>query len=512
MSYSYEQRKRSGKPQISPPEQASVPGPDLDALKAGAAMPTAAQKGTPFDLDAAMKAKMERAFGDLSSLKLYRSQAVADAGAEAVAQGDEIAFAPGKTDFHTRSGQERLGHELSHVISQRSGQVRGSGFLNNAALEARADREGAMAAAGEQVYGGAVMPLSSASAASAAGPMQAKRDNGAAAWAADKERHKGDIETMLDMPEDDPDAPAKRPWEYTREELEANRFNPGNSKDLAAKQLSVDQADSPQDAYKMFSNVSVGSGKGTMVDKEGEEWDPTEVDPKLFKAKLKNMQRMIQDYPELEGKIGNMEQNTSFGTSMSTGPSLGGGNKANITYNPAQDKQGFFGSILRFFIRKKEKISGFSAAPTEYDGTHEMGHVINSMILKQKDKNKAINDWSENLTADNMVYMALQNPKVLPKDKRGKVYWKKDNESKDYPFWQIDFGKTDMKKLGLTSGYGGTNAAEFVAEAFADVYAHGADARPASIELLKRYEKVRGNLWKNNKRVQKQLNRGKKKT
>ena len=32
-----------------------------------------------------------------------------------------------------------------------------------------------MAAAGEQVYGGAVMPLSTASAAPAAGPMQAKR-------------------------------------------------------------------------------------------------------------------------------------------------------------------------------------------------------------------------------------------------------------------------------------------------------------------------------------------------
>ena len=156
MSYSYEQRKRSGKPQISPPEQASVPGPDLDALKAGAAMPTAAQKGTPFDLDAAMKAKMERAFGDLSSLKLYRSQAVADAGAEAVAQGNEIAFAPGMANFTTRSGQ-----------------VRGQGFLANSALEARADREGAMAAAGEQVYTGPVtQTLSDASPSpAAAGPM-----------------------------------------------------------------------------------------------------------------------------------------------------------------------------------------------------------------------------------------------------------------------------------------------------------------------------------------------------
>ena len=89
-------------------------------------------------------------------MKLYESQAVGEAGAEAIAQGNEIAFAPGMANFSTRSGQERLGHELSHVMSQRSGQVRGQGFLADSALEARADREGAMAAAGQQVYTGLV--------------------------------------------------------------------------------------------------------------------------------------------------------------------------------------------------------------------------------------------------------------------------------------------------------------------------------------------------------------------
>ena len=49
--------------------------------------------------------------------------------------------------------------------------------MNDSALEARADREGLMAARGESVtpgHGGAAAPLSSSSAASAAGPMQAK--------------------------------------------------------------------------------------------------------------------------------------------------------------------------------------------------------------------------------------------------------------------------------------------------------------------------------------------------
>ena len=176
MSYIYDQRKRPQGQKNTAPEPAA-PGPDLSALMTGAARPTAAQKGTPFDLDAAVKARMEHAFGDLSAVKFYKSRAVGDAGAEAMAQGDEIAFAPGMADFSTKTGQERLGHELSHVMSQRAGRVRGQGFLASSALEAQADREGAMAAAGEQVYSGPVThALSSASPSPAvAGPMQAKR-------------------------------------------------------------------------------------------------------------------------------------------------------------------------------------------------------------------------------------------------------------------------------------------------------------------------------------------------
>ena len=178
MSYTYDQRKRPQRPDQAGPRQTAAPGPGMESLMAGTARPTAAQKGQPFDLDAAIKAKMENAFGDLSAVKFYRSQAVGDAGAEAIAQGNEIAFAPGMADFSTKAGQERLGHELSHVMSQRSGQVRGSGFLNNASLEARADREGAMAAAGKQVYAGPVSHALSGAAPSpmAAGTMQARRD------------------------------------------------------------------------------------------------------------------------------------------------------------------------------------------------------------------------------------------------------------------------------------------------------------------------------------------------
>ncbi|MBQ6235264.1 MAG: DUF4157 domain-containing protein, partial [Clostridia bacterium] len=174
MTHSYEQRKpaqRQEAPKRRPtdPAQGSV-------TAFGAAPSSFGASGSPVDLPGAIREKFENAFGtDLSAVRLYRSQAVADAGAQAVTMGEKVAFAPGMLDFSSRSGQTLLGHELSHVVSQQRGEVTGSGFLNDPALEARADREGAMAAAGQQI----AMPtaaISSATAASASGPMQAKKD------------------------------------------------------------------------------------------------------------------------------------------------------------------------------------------------------------------------------------------------------------------------------------------------------------------------------------------------
>ena len=174
MSYTYAQRKRAE--DAAAQKDAAPAQPSIEALRSGAAQPTAEQMGHRVDLPDAMRAKMEESFGaDLSAVKLYESQTVADAGAKAVTRGSDIAFAPGMLDFTSFSGQALLGHELSHVVSQARGEVTGGGYLNDYSLEARADREGAMAAAGQTVS----MPtasLSPVSAAAAAGPMQAARD------------------------------------------------------------------------------------------------------------------------------------------------------------------------------------------------------------------------------------------------------------------------------------------------------------------------------------------------
>ncbi len=151
--------------------------PAMDALRSGATQPTPEQMGHRVDLPDAMREKMENAFGaDLSAVKLYESEAVADADANAITQGSNIAFAPGMLDFSSFGGQSLLGHEISHVVSQQRGEVTGGGFLNDHTLEARADREGVMAAAGQQISA-PVSPLSTASSVPAAGPMQAKKSH-----------------------------------------------------------------------------------------------------------------------------------------------------------------------------------------------------------------------------------------------------------------------------------------------------------------------------------------------
>jgi hypothetical protein len=61
-------------------------------------------------------------------VKLYESQAVADAGARAVTQGSKIAFAPGMLDFTSYGGQALLGHELSTSSRRRAVRSRAAVF------------------------------------------------------------------------------------------------------------------------------------------------------------------------------------------------------------------------------------------------------------------------------------------------------------------------------------------------------------------------------------------------
>ncbi|HSK39636.1 MAG TPA: DUF4157 domain-containing protein, partial [Arenibaculum sp.] len=99
-------------------------------------------------LPAVVQQKMEAAFGvNFSDVRIHVGPQAAAIGALAFTHGSDIHFAPGQYDPSTPRGQQLLGHELTHVVQQRSGRVRnpfpsGTAVVHDHLLEAEADRMG----------------------------------------------------------------------------------------------------------------------------------------------------------------------------------------------------------------------------------------------------------------------------------------------------------------------------------------------------------------------------------
>lgn len=106
--------------------------------------------GLPLPSD--VRTKMETAFGaDFSDIRVHIGHEATSLGAIAYTWGTNIHFAPGQYSPHTLEGQKLLGHELWHVVQQRSGRVTnpfggGVAVVQDHALEAEADRMGVKAA------------------------------------------------------------------------------------------------------------------------------------------------------------------------------------------------------------------------------------------------------------------------------------------------------------------------------------------------------------------------------
>jgi hypothetical protein len=99
-----------------------------------------------------VRTKMETAFNtDFSDVRVHVGQEASAIGAIAYTWGTNIHFAPGQYNPHTIQGQKLLGHELWHVVQQKSGRVSnpfggGVAVVQDHALEAEADRMGVKAA------------------------------------------------------------------------------------------------------------------------------------------------------------------------------------------------------------------------------------------------------------------------------------------------------------------------------------------------------------------------------
>jgi hypothetical protein len=100
-----------------------------------------------------IRQRAEAAFGaGFADVRIHNGPEAQAIGAHACTVGSHIYFAPGQYNVATIQGRRILGHELAHVIQQRSGRVRnpfghGIAIVRNPALEAEADRIGEAAAA-----------------------------------------------------------------------------------------------------------------------------------------------------------------------------------------------------------------------------------------------------------------------------------------------------------------------------------------------------------------------------
>jgi hypothetical protein len=110
-------------------------------------------KADPNKMPENVQSKMESAFNaDFSDVRVHEGSQASDVGALAYAQGSDIHFAPGQYDPGSKSGQQLLGHELTHVVQQRQGVVKPTTEVNGIAvnddpgLEKEADQMGNKAA------------------------------------------------------------------------------------------------------------------------------------------------------------------------------------------------------------------------------------------------------------------------------------------------------------------------------------------------------------------------------
>ena len=110
------------------------------------------QKSGGLPLPDDVRSKMETAFSaDFSDVRVHIGREASSLGAIAYTWGTNIHFAPGQYNPHTLQGQKLLGHELWHVLQQKSGRVKnpfggGVAVVQDHALEAEADRMGIKAA------------------------------------------------------------------------------------------------------------------------------------------------------------------------------------------------------------------------------------------------------------------------------------------------------------------------------------------------------------------------------
>ena len=281
----------------------------------------------------------------------------------------------------------------------------------------------------------------------------------------------------------------KRAYDTQMPEEGENSFNPNQIRELSKIQAQIDGAKDAQSAYRIFADYT-GNPGGKYIDEFG-----TTPDLSLFKKKLKHMTRVIYDYPELRGNIGDMNTINPKSTQvMSEEGSAGGRDKIVLSYNAHMDRKGPEGEKEREKYRKEDlQIRRYNAPNTNYAGTHELGHGLASLLPNSGSRTQDIIDQNTGVNEADIIKTVVETKDVLDeREKKDVTRYHKNQKIKGVlPVLkgQIDTKNSKFYENNQTSKYGSTAPVEMFAEAFHDVYANGKDAKKMSSEIVKEYER-----------------------
>lgn len=176
---------------------------------------------------------MEQSFGhSFSDVRVHEDSAPRSVGAVAYTQGTDIHFAPGRYRPDSESGRSLIGHELTHVVQQKSGMVtapQGAGAPVNASpeLEDEAAIVGESAARGMRV---SVSGSGSGLQRAVSVPVQRVGGDDDPGYEADDEREEMAPEEAEDFLEAMPEAQVEQAIEeITVEELQEHDLIPGGA-------------------------------------------------------------------------------------------------------------------------------------------------------------------------------------------------------------------------------------------------------------------------------------------
>ncbi len=174
---------------------------------------------------------------------------------------------------------------------------------------------------------------------------------------------------------------------------------------------------------------------------------------------LNNMKKVYNDFPQIKGKIKQIESIEHPNGGMNIEPDLEDGK-----YTMQINRKFFYSETTIQKQYEKDVEAGFHPKGTTYKdmGNHELGHMVTAEIIKSryKDGKAIIFDWNNEITTKEVIKKSFNNLGISDKLTQ-------------------DILRNNISKYAVS------NYSETIGEAFADYYTNKEKAKTISKEIIK---------------------------